>query len=239
MTERSVIIKIDFVSSASWRACPWPKLPTTAPNAGAPSGKAGRSRSGRTEATRAAILAAALDVFTESGFAAARMEAIAARAGVAKGTPYLHFAGKDALFEAIVAETLVPVLRDMAALEPGPHGADARLRRTHPARGVAPTPGRARRRRRPAGGRRGAPLPEARRSLLRRRGLARSRAVPDDRAPGGTRGEALRPDTGRFPHLLFAPALLGLLWGTMFARFEPLDAEAMIRVQLDLLFGPA
>src|SRR5919199_6025659 len=49
-----------------------------------------------------AILAAALDVFVEKGFTDARLDDVAARAGVAKGTIYLYFASKEALFEALI-----------------------------------------------------------------------------------------------------------------------------------------
>lgn len=48
------------------------------------------------------ILDAALWVFSEKGFAAARMDDVAARAGLSKGAIYLYFASKDAVFEAIV-----------------------------------------------------------------------------------------------------------------------------------------
>src|SRR5215213_601933 len=54
------------------------------------------------QAKERAILDAALDVFAESGFAPARLEEVAARAGVAKGTIYLYFPSKQALFEALI-----------------------------------------------------------------------------------------------------------------------------------------
>jgi AcrR family transcriptional regulator len=54
------------------------------------------------------ICAAALDVFTEKGFAAARLEEIARRAGVSKGTLYLYFADKEDLFRAVVRDTVAP-----------------------------------------------------------------------------------------------------------------------------------
>jgi len=54
------------------------------------------------------IVVAALDVFVERGFAAARLEEIARRAGVTKGTIYLYFADKEALFEAVVRGTILP-----------------------------------------------------------------------------------------------------------------------------------
>jgi AcrR family transcriptional regulator len=53
------------------------------------------------------ILAAALDEFAEKGFAATRLDDVARRAGIAKGTIYLYYASKDELFRAVVRR-LVP-----------------------------------------------------------------------------------------------------------------------------------
>jgi AcrR family transcriptional regulator len=63
----------------------------------------------RKEARPAEIVAAALDVFVERGFAATKLEEVARRAGVTKGTVYLYFDSKDALFKAVVRETIVPI----------------------------------------------------------------------------------------------------------------------------------
>ena len=54
------------------------------------------------------ICAAALEVFAEKGFAAARLEEIARRAGVSKGTLYLYFKDKEDLFRAVVRDTVAP-----------------------------------------------------------------------------------------------------------------------------------
>lgn len=54
------------------------------------------------------ITAAALECFVERGFAACRLDDIAARAGVTKGTLYLYFASKEDLFKAVVRQALVP-----------------------------------------------------------------------------------------------------------------------------------
>jgi len=54
------------------------------------------------------ICAAALDVFAEKGFAAAKLEEIARRAGVSKGTLYLYFEDKEQLFRAVVRQTIAP-----------------------------------------------------------------------------------------------------------------------------------
>jgi AcrR family transcriptional regulator len=70
----------------------------------------------RKSARPAEIVAAALEVFVERGFAATRLEEVARRAGVTKGTVYLYFPSKEALFKAVVRETIVPVIAQGEAL---------------------------------------------------------------------------------------------------------------------------
>ncbi|MCW5773436.1 MAG: TetR/AcrR family transcriptional regulator [Rhodospirillaceae bacterium] len=62
----------------------------------------------RKEARPAEILTAALDVFAERGYAAAKLDDVAARAGVSKGTLYLYFDSKEELFRSVVRDLLVP-----------------------------------------------------------------------------------------------------------------------------------
>ena len=68
------------------------------------------SRQRRKEARPAELTAAALELFVEKGFAATRLDDVAARAGVSKGTLYLYFDSKEALFKAVILEGVVPVL---------------------------------------------------------------------------------------------------------------------------------
>src|SRR4051812_32130414 len=68
------------------------------------------TRAQRSAERRDAILAAALEEFAASGFAATRLDDVARRAGVAKGTIYLHFADKDALFQELIRSQLSPVV---------------------------------------------------------------------------------------------------------------------------------
>ena len=56
----------------------------------------------RKESRPGELLAAALDLFVEKGFAATRVEEVARRAGVSKGTLFLYFASKEELFKAVV-----------------------------------------------------------------------------------------------------------------------------------------
>src|SRR5689334_23527888 len=71
----------------------------------------------------AEIVAAALSVFAEKGFAAARLDEIAARAGVSKGALYLYFETKEEIFRAVVEQAIAPniqVIRAMVTAHPGP-----------------------------------------------------------------------------------------------------------------------
>jgi len=65
------------------------------------------SRRRRKAARPAELLEAAIEVFAEKGFAAARLEEVARRAGVSKGTAYLYFPTKEALFKAAIREVVV------------------------------------------------------------------------------------------------------------------------------------
>lgn len=91
-----------------------PDMPTT---------DAGRGRD-----RRQAILEAARRLFLEHGYAGTAMEAIATAAGVSKATLYSHFAGKEALFGAIVEERCRALLEPLAGIGAGATLAD-RLRR--------------------------------------------------------------------------------------------------------------
>jgi AcrR family transcriptional regulator len=81
----------------------------------------------RKEARPDEILAAALASFAERGFAATRLEDVAARAGISKGTLYLYFKGKEELFEAVVRATLLPNIERLEALAATFEGPSARL----------------------------------------------------------------------------------------------------------------
>ena len=63
-------------------------------------------RERRKQARPGELLAAALEIFVDKGFAATRVEDVAARAGVSKGTLFLYFSSKEELFKAVVHENL-------------------------------------------------------------------------------------------------------------------------------------
>jgi AcrR family transcriptional regulator len=66
----------------------------------------------RKDARPQELLASALDIFVERGYAASRLDDVAARAGVSKGTLYLYFENKEELFKAVVRENLVSALSE-------------------------------------------------------------------------------------------------------------------------------
>jgi AcrR family transcriptional regulator len=74
------------------------------------------ARKRRKEARPSELLAAALELFVDKGFAATRLEDVAACAGVSKGTLYLYFENKEALFKAVVQEGIVPVIAENEAI---------------------------------------------------------------------------------------------------------------------------
>jgi len=70
----------------------------------------------RKEARPAEIVAAALQLFADRGFAATRLDDVATVAGVSKGTVYLYFESKEQLFEAVVREAIAPNIARAEAL---------------------------------------------------------------------------------------------------------------------------
>ncbi len=84
-------------------------LPSAQANAGSSQGMpdaATPRRARRKNARPGELLDAALDLFVEKGYAATRVEEVAARAGVSKGTLFLYFPSKEDLFKAVVRESM-------------------------------------------------------------------------------------------------------------------------------------
>jgi len=70
------------------------------------------TRQRRKEARPQELLASALDLFVEHGFAATRIDEVARRAGVSKGTLYLYYASKEELFKAVVRHNLSSLIAE-------------------------------------------------------------------------------------------------------------------------------
>src|SRR5262245_26390331 len=194
------------------------------------------NRAARAAERRQAIVEAALEEFIARGFAATRLDDIARRAGVAKGTIYLHFKDKESMFEELVRIVIVPVVERLAALPP-PSGSvrdTVEAFATNFLREVADTRRGDLVRLIVAEGPRFPAVADFYYREVVSRGIAGMRALIE---LGIARGEIREKSLARFPQIMVAPALIAVIWQSLFARHAPLDAQAMLHVHLDLIFG--
>ena len=208
--------------------------PVTKPKAEPP--KPPSNRAERAAERRGAIVEAAMDEFIARGFAATRLDDVAKRAGVAKGTIYLHFKDKEALFQELIRSALVPLISRLAA--PPPAGGSVRAALEGFAQTFAQEVVTTRRgdivRLIIAEGTRFPSVADFYYREVVSRGMAGMRALIE---LGIASGEIQQPGVARFPQLVAAPAIVAVIWQGLFGRHAPLDATEMLRVHLDLIFG--
>jgi AcrR family transcriptional regulator len=202
-----------------------------APASGPTSGRAARAAE-----RREAIIEAAMDEFIGRGFAATRLDDVAKRAGVAKGTIYLHFKDKEALFEELIRTAIVPLI-DRLGPPPNLGGSVRELiemfARTF-IQEVATTHRADIIRLVVAEGPRFPAIADFYYREVVSKGLAGLRALIE---LGVARGEIRQPELARFPQIVVAPAIVAAIWKSLFENHSPLDALEMFRVHLDLIFG--
>ena len=80
-----------------------------------------RRRARRKEDRPGEIIAAALHLFSDRGYAATKLEDVATAAGIGKGTIYLYFPTKEHLFRAVVRRAVLPNLDAVAAMVADPN----------------------------------------------------------------------------------------------------------------------
>src|SRR5262245_15377495 len=186
---------------------------------------------------RQAILDAALTVFAEHGYEAARLDDMAARAGVAKGTLYLYFKDKEALFEALVRGAVSPMLDKVGefAAAPGMKATDVlqfffgMFRQE-----VLGTNRKLLLRLIISEGPRFPALAEFYYREVVSKGLQLVRGVA---RTGVANGEFTSDAVARFPQLLVAPVLMAVIWDGLFSRIDPLDVEGLLAAHRELLTG--
>src|SRR5262245_24865505 len=194
------------------------------------------TRAVRQAERRDAILNAALEEFAASGFAAARLDDVARRAGVAKGTIYLYFRDKESLFQELVRSMLVPIAGtiETAQMRDVPARVIAETIADIFAREIFGTRRKDIIRLIITEGARFPKLAEFYYHEVIERVVTALRAMLTRAA---ARGELSSDALARFPQLLVAPALMALVWNSMFDRFAPLDIRALMRAHIELLFG--
>jgi AcrR family transcriptional regulator len=190
----------------------------------------------RKEDRPAEITAAALAGFAERGFAATRLEDVARRAGVTKGTLYLYFPNKEELFKAVVRRTIVASIAQAESLvaqssDPAPVVLERLIAHWL---GVIGTPASAI----PklvlseAGN-----FPDLARFYLEEVVLRGTALIRKLLQIGVERGEFRAAPLEHAAICVIAPMILSMLWRHTFERHadHPLDAAALTRVHLDLL----
>ena len=163
---------------------------------------------------------------------------MARHAGIAKGTIYLYFRDKETLFQELVRAKLSPLVGAIAsaATRELPTRALAELIVDTFVNEIFGTPRQDVIRLIITEGSRFPELAEFyyREVIARVLPLVRARL---QRAVEG--GELVHAALARFPQLLVAPALVAIIWSSLFGRFEPLDVRELMRAHLQMLFGSA
>jgi AcrR family transcriptional regulator len=211
-----------------------PRKPASSEKKSAANGR--RARKPRVGGKRETILAAALEEFSSRGFAETRLDDVARRAGVAKGTIYLYFSDKENLFQELIRAVLAPLIAAIEAMGetevPMPLVGERivdmfvnqvlETRRKEVIRLIITE------------GRRFPKIAEFYYREVLSRVMAAVRKLLRRAADRGEVPAALAD----FPQLIAAPGLVAIIWSGLFERFEPLDVRAMMKAHVDILFAP-
>jgi AcrR family transcriptional regulator len=184
---------------------------------------------------REAILMAALDEFSARGYEASRLDDVAKRAGVAKGTIYLYFHDKENLFQELVRSMLTPLVGSIEAVGAAdvPFSTVADQIVDLFVREIYETRRKDVIRLMIAEGRRFPELAEFYYRTVLSRVIAAMRALLA-RAVARNEAPAALVD---FPQILAAPGLTAIIWSGLFERFEPLDVRTMMKAHIELLLA--
>jgi AcrR family transcriptional regulator len=183
------------------------------------------------------IIAAALEEFFQQGFAAARLDAIAERAGIGKGTIYLYFDSKEALFEAAVRSIVAPIFAQVERASIAPQGSASdmlrMLIRTFYER-IVGTERRRILRLLIAEGPRFPRLVSFYHGEVVSRGMAGLQGIL---RYGVARGEFRADLPIDYPQVIVGPALVGAIWQLLFNELEPLDLEGLCNAHIDVILN--
>lgn len=196
-------------------------------------------RDARKEQRRADIVDAALKVFARDGFALSKMDTVAEEAGISKGTLYLYFESKDALFEGMVKEKMLPLLERLQSemMAAGDDLSAAEMLSVHMRffyRNVLNTDRRHIMRLIMAEGPNYPHIAKFYYDTVLSRGKAAFQAIINY---GIERGEFRQVDGHGLMQVAMAGGLVAALWKTVFDPFEPIDLEAYCETHIDMLLA--
>ncbi|MEM7499812.1 MAG: TetR/AcrR family transcriptional regulator [Pseudomonadota bacterium] len=189
----------------------------------------------RKEARPGEIIEAGFEVFTEKGFNGTRLDEVAARAGVAKGTLYLYFDSKEALFEAALKAQLGSTVNEIGAMLEAYDGPSDKLvelllsgmyqRMSDP---------RARTLLRIVIGE-GERFPNLV-AFYHREVVSKARGFMQRIVERGIeRGEFSRTAVADLPMVIAGPGIMATVWQLVFAQVEPVDLEEFRRAHIALV----
>jgi AcrR family transcriptional regulator len=192
------------------------------------------------------ILAAAFDEFAAKGYAEARLDDVAERAGIAKGTIYLYFKSKELLFRAVLHTLISHVFGDLEAfVHTFPGSAEELIRKVlfrQYAEVVKNPKARAMLRLLIAESHK---FPELSDVYLREVVTPGTSAMRVLVEKGIASGEFRKSRIAEFPQVLVGPAILAVVWTLIFGEQRQLDLDAYMEAHLDLVLhglrqsGPA
>lgn len=198
-------------------------------------GPTGRKRRRRKDARPQEIIAAGLAEFAERGFAATRLEDVATRADIVKGTIYRYFESKEALFEAALSSGMGSAFETLPELVAGYEGSTSDLLRLMISRlyQILFSPDvELLARIIISEGRRFPVVAELYHRLLVNRGRDILRQIIER---GLTRGDLVPSPLCATPEVLIGPVIMALVWHMIFDRFDPIAPERFLDAHLDLL----
>ena len=181
------------------------------------------------------IVEAALAEFTEKGFAGARLEDVASRAGVSKGLPYLYFKTKEELFKAVLKTFIKPGFDALIGqIGKTDHSSEEFLR--GPFLKFLQEFAKSRRalvvRLMVAEGHKHPELTRFHMENVIEPGIEALQQLIDR---GVERGEFHETPLRDFPQLLIAPVLMSVIWRTLFERHRHLDTDALLETHVGLI----
>ena len=181
------------------------------------------------------IVDAAFEEFAAKGYADTRLEDVAARAKVSKGLPYLYFKTKEELFKAVIRSVISPVFDEMRRRMLTTDLSSEEFLRGPFLSFIQE-------------------LVKSRRMLIARLLIAEGHKHPELTAfyydhviakgketlrafidRGVERGEFRETALRDFPQLIIAPALMAVIWRSLFERHIHLDTDALLKTHLDLV----
>ena len=189
----------------------------------------------RKEARPAEIIDAGMDLLAQHGFEGTKLSEVARRAGISKGTIYLYFESKEALFEAALQDRMAKVMEESFGNSP-------ELKSTTESQlasflqtvysGMLGGDGLVLAKVMLREGHRFPKLLQLYKEVVIPSGMD---ALTQVLQVGAERGE-LRVDPGAFdPRLIIAPAVLSALWATLFPDEEPLGTKEFAAAHLDMV----